>query len=180
VECRYILKALKKTYVFDHQTKEMTKEARLEHHQTNSLPILQNLQKWMQQQLDNQCVEPNSNLGKALTYMLKRWDKLTAFCHIAGAPIDNNAVERMLKIAIRTRKNAMFYKTINGAYIAGMMMSLIETCRANGINPTLYFNYLQAHADEVAEKPANYLPWLYKEGMIKRKVAADPLFSKTA
>ena len=110
----------------------------------------------MKRQLSEHQVEPNSSLGKALNYMLNRWDKLTAFCRIENAPLDNNNVEAMLKIAIRTRKNAMFYKTNNGAYIAGMMMSLIETCRVNVINPTLYLNYLQENVEDVAKHPQKY------------------------
>ena len=180
VECRYILKELKKIYVLDSKTKKMDGEARLAYHQAHSKPILDKLHKWMKRQLSEHQVEPNSSLGKALNYMLNRWDKLTAFCRIENAPLDNNNVEAMLKIAIRTRKNAIFYKTNNGAYIAGMMMSLIETCRVNGINPTLYLNYLQENAENVAKHPQKYLPWLYTEGKIKRRIFEDPPLAKTA
>ena len=180
VECRFILKELKKVYIFDSKTKKMDGKARLAYHQEHSKPILDNLQKWMKRQLSEHQVEPNSSLGKALNYMLNRWDKLTAFCRIENAPLDNNNVEAMLKIAIRTRKNAMFYKTNNGAYVAGMMMSLIETCRANDINPTLYLNYLQENAADIAKHPKKYLPWFYTEGKIKRRTFEDPPLAKTA
>jgi len=180
VECRFILKELKKVYILDSKTKKMDGKARLAYHQEHSKPILDNLQKWMKRQLSEHQVEPNSSLGKALNYMLNRWDKLTAFCRIENAPLDNNNVEAMLKIAIRTRKNAMFYKTNNGAYVAGMMMSLIETCRANDINPTLYLNYLQENAEDIAKDPKKYLPWLYTEGKIKRRTFEDPPLAKTA
>lgn len=147
----------------------MSPTDRLSHHKKYSQPLLDSLLQWMNKQLDNKLVEPNSNLGKALQYMIKRWSKLTAFCRYEGAPIDNNVVERILKIAIRTRKNAMFYKTSNGAYVAGVMMSLIETCRINQINPRKYLNYLQQNAKEVALQPDKYLPWLYDDGKLQQK-----------
>ena len=168
IECGYILNELKQVYEYDTQAKHMSPADRLSHHKKHSQPLLDNLLQWMNQQLDNKLVEPNSNLGKALKYMIKRWDKLTAFCRYEGAPIDNNVVERILKIAIRTRKNAMFYKTSNGAYVAGIMMSLIETCRINQINPRKYLNYLQQNAKEVALKPDKYLPWLYNDGRLQQ------------
>ena len=57
----------------------------------------------------------------------------------AGAPLDNNIAERALKKAILHRKNALFYKTMNGAHVGDLFMSLIHTCELNGANP---FDYL--------------------------------------
>ncbi len=54
---------------------------------------------------------------------------------MAGAPLDNNLVERALKKAILHRKNALFYKTQNGAAVGDLYMSLIHTCELNGVNP---------------------------------------------
>ena len=59
--------------------------------------------------------EPNSGLGKAISYLLNHWTEADAFPAAAGAPIDNNVVERALKKAILNRRNALFYKTLNGA-----------------------------------------------------------------
>ena len=57
-------------------------------------------------------VEPNSALGGSITYMLRHWQALTLFLRVAGAPLDNNICERALKMAIRHRKNSLFYKTL--------------------------------------------------------------------
>jgi transposase len=61
----------------------------------------------------------------------------------SSAPIDNNIVERALKKAILNRKNALFYKTLNGAGVGDVFMSLIHFCELNGANP---FDYLTTNA----------------------------------
>jgi hypothetical protein len=78
----------------------MSEIKRLDHHQAHSGPLMEQLQQWGQQQLDEHRVEPNSGLGQAITYMLKHWEKLTLFLRKAGAPLDSNIVERALKKAI--------------------------------------------------------------------------------
>ena len=89
--------------------------------------------------LDSRRTEPNSRLGKAIQYMLRHWKALTLFLRTAGAPLDNNICERSLKRAILHRKNSLFYKTLNGAQVGDLYMSLIHTCELNGANP---FDYL--------------------------------------
>jgi len=66
--------------------------------------------------------------------MRGHWETLTRFLEIAGAPIDNNLVERALKLFIRQRKNSLFYKTEHSAYIASALTSLIATCIHAGVN----------------------------------------------
>src|SRR5438552_13855433 len=80
----------------------------------------------MEAQLAEHKTEPNSGLGKAISYLLNHWPKLTLFLRQPGAPIDNNIVERALKKAILNRKNALFYKTLNGAGVGDLFMSLIH------------------------------------------------------
>ncbi|MFO8002854.1 transposase, partial [Thioalkalivibrio sp.] len=79
--------------------------------------------------MEKKLVEPNSGLGKAIKYMLKHWKKLTRFLEVPGTPLDNNIAERALKYAILHRKNALFYKTQNGAKVGDLFMSLIHTCQ---------------------------------------------------
>ena len=85
----------------------------------------------MKAQLAEHKTEPNSGLGKAISYLLNHWLKLTLFLRQAGAPIDNNnIVERALKKTILNRKNALSYKTLNRAGVGDLFMSLIHTLRA--------------------------------------------------
>jgi hypothetical protein len=76
---------------------------------------MQQLHQWLEAQFALKQVEPNSGLGKAITYLLRHWKGLTAFLREAGAPLDNNVCERALKRAVLHRKNALFYRTLHGA-----------------------------------------------------------------
>jgi hypothetical protein len=163
-ECRYVLETLGEVYGNDEAAREqgMTPEQRLAHHQARSGSLMEQLRVWGEQQLEQHLVEPNSGLGEAVRYLLKRWEKLTVFLRQAGAPLDSNIVERALKKAILNRKNAMFYKTRNGARVGDLFMSLIHTCEVCGGNPFDYLTELQRHAAEVKENPSAWMPWNYR------------------
>jgi hypothetical protein len=75
--------------------------------------------------------------------------------------LDNNLCEQSLKKAILHRKNALFYKTLNGAGVGDLFMSLIQTCNLNGANPIDYLTVLQEHAAELKQEPEKWLPWNY-------------------
>ena len=98
--------------------KAMSPEQRLAYHQGHSLPVMQEIRAWGAQQIDNQGVEPNSGLGKAIGYFERHFERLTLFCKTEGAKLDNNVMEAALKIIVRNRKNAYFYKTPAGAAVA--------------------------------------------------------------
>ncbi len=114
-ECGRVLDALAEVYRHDAATKRMTDEERLAYHRAHSRAVMARLGEWIAPQFDERLVEPNSSLGKALSYMEKHWAGLTKFLTVAGAPLDNNVCERALKLAVLHRKNALFYKTERGA-----------------------------------------------------------------
>jgi transposase len=163
-ECRHLIETLSKIYHHDQIAREdnLSPEERLLYHQTHSRPIMDELHHWLQCQLDEKRVEPNSALGEAISYMLKRWGRLTVFLRKAGAPLDNNTCERMLKKAILHRKNSMFFKTRNGARLGDMYMSLIYTCELAGGNAFDYLNQLQLNSADVAKAPQQWMPWNYR------------------
>jgi hypothetical protein len=127
-ECRHVIEVLATVYANDEhcRARQMSPEQRLAHHQAHSEAPMLALHSWMGKQLEQRLVEPNSSLGAALNYMLKRWEQLTLFLRKAGAPLDNNVCERALKRAIRHRKNSLFYKTAKGAEVGDVYMSLIH------------------------------------------------------
>ena len=122
---------------------------------------MDHLHRWMNQQLEQKKVEPNSGLGQALGYMLRHWEPLTLFLRQAGAPLDNNVCERALKMAILHRKNSLSYKTLQGAQTGDLFMSLIHTCRLNGVNPFEYLLAVATHAEAVKLGPQAWMPWNY-------------------
>ena len=164
-ECRFVLETLRDVYRNDATAREqgMTPEERLLFHQTKSGPLMGRLEGWMQQQFDEHNVEPNSGLGEAISYMQAHWPKLTLFLHEPGAPLDNNICERALKKAILHRKNALFYKTLNGAHVGDVYMSLIHTAELNDVEPFAYLVALLRHSQEVATAPAGWMPWNYMD-----------------
>jgi transposase len=164
-ECRYVIDALKVVYHNDKLAREkgMSADERLAFHQAHSQATLDNLKQWMDRQFDEKLVEPNSALGEAINYMLRRWDALTLFLRKAGAPLDNNVCERALKKAIQHRKNSLFYKSRNGARVGDIYMSLIYTCELNQANALDYLNQLQLNASNVAEHPERWMPWNYRD-----------------
>jgi transposase len=162
-ETRYVLEALEIVYRNDARARQrqMTDQDRLAFHQAESGPVMDQLRAWLSRQFEERRVEPNSGLGAAINYLLRHWEKLTLFLRHPGAPLDNNICERALKKAILHRKNALFYKTRNGARVGDQYMSLIHTCELNGANPFDYLTTLLRHADEVAAAPAAWMPWNY-------------------
>jgi len=164
-ECCHVLEALAVIYRNDAiaRKRNLSPAARLEFHQAESGPTMAELHAWLTRQFEERLVEPNSSLGGAIAYMLKHWEKLTLFLRVPGAPLDNNICERALKKAILHRKNALFYKTVHGAHVGDLFMSLIYTCELCGVNPFDYLTELERHADELAANPQRWMPWNYRE-----------------
>jgi hypothetical protein len=175
-ECRHVLEVLRQVYKNDAETRKrgMSPKRRLRYHKAHSAALMRDLKSWMNQQLAERQVEPNSAVGEAFSYMLKRWKKLTLFLRKAGAPLDNNICERALKKAILHRKNALFYKTTNGALVGDVFMSLIYTAELCGANPFDYLTELQKHADQLRNAPQEWMPWNYRETLAERAEARPP------
>jgi transposase len=168
-ECRFVLETLGAIYSNDALAREqgMTPEERLRLHQSRSGPLMEQLRTWLQTQLEEKKVEPNSGLGVAINYLLKHWHRLTLFLRQLGAPLDNNICERGLKKAILHRKNSLFYKTRNGARVGDLYMSLIHTCELVGANAFDYLTELQRHVAELKKCPADWMPWNYRETLLQ-------------
>jgi transposase len=162
---RHVIEALAKVYEHDAtcRREQLSPEQRLSLHQEHSQPIMEGLQRWMNEQFEQRLVEPNSGLGKALRYLIRHWEELTLFLRKAGAPLDNNQCEQVLKRAILHRKGSMFYKTVKGAEVGDIYMSLIHTCRLCDVNPLDYLNALQRRAADAIANAALWLPWNFRE-----------------
>ena len=164
-QCRHVIDELAKVYGFDKEARlqEMTPEQRLAHHQEHSGPVMTALHEWFDEQLEQRKVEPNSPLGDAIGYMQRHWDELTLFLREPGAPLDNNTCESALKRPILHRKNSLFYKTQNGADVGDAYMSLIHSAERCGENPFDYLVALLRHAEAVADDPAAWMPWNFRQ-----------------
>jgi transposase len=168
-ECGYVLESLGMVYGIDALAREQELDAdeRLQFHQRYSGPLMDQLHGWLEEQLSEAKTEPNSGLGKAISYLLNHWPALTLFLRESGAPLDNNLCERALKKAILNRKNALFYRSPNGAMVGDLFMSLIHTCELNGANPLDYLTELQRRASELKSNPSEWMPWNYRETLTR-------------
>lgn len=164
-----LLEGIGHIYKVDERCREnkLSPEERLKEHQRESGPVMEALRRSMEDKLAKKLVEPNSSLGQAFNYLLKRWDKFTLFLRVPGAPLDNNICERALKMAIKHRNGSLFYRSLRGARVGDVYMSLIYTAERCGENPFDYLTALQRHHKAVAESPADWVPWKYRETLAR-------------
>jgi transposase len=167
-ESSVVVDALKLIYEHEDEARDqgLSAEERLVYHQTYSEPVFTTLKSWLEQQTAERLVEPNSSLGKAIAYLLEHWETLTRVVTEPGAPLDNNIAERALKLAIRQRKNSLFYATEHSAYIASILTSVIATCVQAGVNALEYLVAVQEHRQEVFANPRAWLPWNYEAALV--------------
>lgn len=172
--CLHVIRQLASVYRYDAEARklELSAEQRLAWHQQHSGPIMDELRAWMKTELAERRVEPNSSLGHAIEYMEKHWDALTRFLTVAGAPLDNNLCERILKRAILHRKNSLFFRTARGARVADIFMTLIQTAEFAKKDPLHYLTTLLEHHEQVAMSPDDWLPWNYEQTVARCQAAA--------
>ena len=164
IEVEYVIDRFAEIYHFDAlaQKKAMSDDARLKFHIENSGPVIKTLKAWCTDQTVSKKCEPNSGLGKAIKYLDKRWEKLTHFLRVPGAPLSNDIVERLIKRCVLHRKNSMFYKTQHGAVLGDILMTLIHTAVRASKNPFDYLTALQLHRTLATKNPQDWLPWTYE------------------
>ena len=169
-ECLFVIQSLRSVYKNDAATRqqEMSDEERLAYHKEHSQPVMDDLQAWLETQFAEKLVEPNSSLGQAINYMQKHWNELTLFLRVPGAALDNNICERALKLCILHRKNGLFFKTLNGAAVSDLFMSLIHTCRLCGASALDYLTELLRHVEEAAAAPRSWMPWNYTDQLASK------------
>lgn len=165
VQVTYVIRKLKEVYRTESEAKKLklSAEERLKLHQEKSGPILEELKKWMVDQVEGKKVEENSQLGEAIQYARNHWQKLTLFLRTPGAPLTNDELEQKFKMVKLHLKNSLFYKTLWGALVGDLFMSIIHTCVLAGENPLDYLIAIQTHRNEVLKSPGSWMPWSYRK-----------------
>ena len=164
-EAGFILKRYRAVYKNDASaaTQNMSDDERLAFHSLHSRPLFKEMCVYAAQVLEEHIVEPNSNLGKACNYLLNHERELAAFYMHPGVPIDNNFAERELRLPVRLRDGAPFFKSKVGAAVAAEIWTLGVTALLAKENLFDYFNALQCYQDDVKVHPEFWLPWCYRE-----------------
>ena len=175
-DSRKVMECYSTIYRAEAKSKEekLSPEGRLKLHQEISQPVLDQLKIDFTKSLETRQVEPNSGLGQSINYMIERWEPLTQFLRIPGAPIDNNVDERLIKTAILHRKNSLHYKTERGAAVGDFFMSVTQTCVASGANPYHFLLNAARNAESVKKDPGRWMPWNYKEALAAAEKSPPP------
>lgn len=137
-------------------------QERLKWHQNQSAPAMQRIKDYCNELLKQKKVEPNSSMGKAIAYLNNHWEAFTLFLRIPSVPLDNNEAERLIKRTVLNRKNAYFFRNETGAKIGDILMSVLETCILNNVNPQNFLIAVQKYSKDVHQNPKLWLPWVYE------------------
>jgi hypothetical protein len=116
--------------------KEFSYEERKQLRQEKSVPVLQQMEQWMKQEI--QKVLPQSAIGKAIAYTVSLWPRLVRYTEDGRTEIDNNLVENTIRPVAVGRKNYLFAGSHEGAARAALIYSLLGTCKQHNVNPFLW------------------------------------------
>ena len=108
--------------------------------QQHSVPILNALKAWLDDIAPK--VLPDSKIGDAVSYTLNQWEYLARYTEDGRMPIDNNLLERDIRIFATGRKSWLFSDTVDGATASAVVYSMMLTCRACGIEPLAYLRHV--------------------------------------
>ena len=135
---------------------------RLALRQSRSRAVIEELRRWLDQVLPT--VPPSSVLGGALGYLHRQWPRLTRYLERGDLPIDNNPAENAIRPFVVGRKAWLFSDTQAGARASALIYSLVETAKANGMEPYLWLrNALRAlPTATTVEHFEALLPWNLK------------------
>jgi transposase len=131
---------INKLYHIENKSKNLSDSDLIKMRQKKSKPILDKIKILLLQYKEK--VLPKSLFFKAITYTLNQWDKLIVFLEFAKIPIDNNPAENAIRPFVIGRKNWLFSGSPKGASASALFYSLIETAKANNIEPFWYLYYL--------------------------------------
>jgi transposase len=129
-----------KLYQIERQIKDRSSEQKYQARQQKAKPILDKIRQWLDKQIPR--VLPKSDLGKAIRYTDNLWGKLTLYITDGDIPIDNNPAENAIRPFVVGRKNWLHSGSPKGAKASAMIYTLIETAKANGIEPRHYLEQL--------------------------------------
>lgn len=148
-----------KLYGVEKQAKAMSGAERHRLRQDNSVPLLNALRAWLDKTLHT--TVPKGALGTALGYLHKNWEKLIRYVDDGNLNIDNNPAENAIRPFVIGRKNWLFSATPKGAHASAALYSLIETAKANGLEPYGYLRKVFATLPGISteEELQALLPW---------------------
>lgn len=156
------------------RTVKLSGESKRVHRMTHSKPRVEEFFKWVDWQFERQGLLPSNPLTKALAYVRERRAGLQVFLRDADVPLDTNHIERALRPIPMGRRNWLFCWTEVGAKHAGMVQSLLVTCRLHGIDPYTYLvDVLQRVGQHAASRVAELTPRQWKQRFVDKPLRSD-------
>jgi len=146
-------------YRIEREVRQATDADRYAARQARSLPVLQALRQWLDKALP--AVAPQTALGRALAYLDKYWSRLCRYTERGDLPLDNNRCEGAIRPFVVGRKNWLFSDTPAGAHASALIYSLVQTAKANGLEPYTWLRRVmrQLPTARTAEDYDALLPW---------------------
>lgn len=124
-----------------------------------AIPIWQEFHKWLTD--ISKKVAPDSKLDLAINYSLNQYKNLVRYLRYPEISPDNNIAENAIRPFCIGRKNWLFNITPRGAHSSAALYSLVETAKANKVEPDLYLNYIFSEIPKITEKTDldTLMPW---------------------
>ena len=154
-----ILNEIAKLYGIEKQIKALPATEKQAERGRLATPVLEKLHQSLLKKANE--VLPKSAFGEAVNYTLKCWGGLTQYPQNGHVPIDNNGAENGIRPFVIGRKNWMFCDTVNGAHASARLYSVIETAKANGLEPYQYLKHLFTELPKAKDNAdvQKLLPW---------------------
>ena len=150
---------IQKLYAIERALKDKPPDERYQRRQADAIPILNQLRHWLEKSQSQ--VLPKSAMGKALTYLNNQWSCLIGYVDDGRYPIDNNPAENAIRPFTVGRKNWLFANSQAGANASANLYSLVETAKANDLNPYEYLREVLTALPNVdtLDDYEKLLPW---------------------
>ncbi len=156
------LSYIQKLYRIEKDIKDRSNDDRYRIRQEKAKPLIDKIRQWLEKGLPH--VPPKSALGKAFHYLHNQWDRLIVYLENGAYPIDNNFAENKIRPFVIGRKNWLFSASEAGAKSSANLYSLVETAKANKLNPYDYLKsvFTQLPCANSLEDVEALLPWNMK------------------
>jgi hypothetical protein len=156
---KQFLDLIGRLFAVEANTASMAPEQRHQIRQERSKPVLAEIEALLLQHLHTAL--PQSAFGRALHYLHGQWPKLVRYVENGAWPISNNPCENAIRPFVVGRKNWLFCDTVGGVHASANLYSLIETCKANGVDVYRYLIALfkALPLARTAEDVEALLPW---------------------
>jgi transposase len=154
-----MLSLIGKLYKVEKDCKDASIEDRLRARQSESLPVLAAIRKWLDDNI--QVVLPSHKLGQAIAYTHKLWARLVRYTERGDLPIDNNPAENSIRPFVMGRKAWLFSDTQAGVRASALIYSLVETAKGCGVEPYCWLVYVlkRLALAQTADDYEKLLPW---------------------